>query len=85
MRQKSEVKDIVMKYLVCFKTQTNKSVTKVISNNGLQNLYKFVRLILSQKGIIHEKSCPYPPEQNERIERHNRTIIIEEQCQLEIT
>lgn len=81
MRQKGAVKDIVMQYLICFKTQTNKSVMEVISNNGLKNLYRFVRLILSQKGIFHEKSCPYLPDQNERIDRDNRTvIIIEEEC-----
>jgi len=46
----------------------------VRSDNGTEYVNQQFNNYFKNNGIIHEKSSPYTPEQNSRIERDNRSI-----------
>lgn len=60
--------------LETIQTTTGKRVKTFRLDNGLEFIDKEVDAMLQKKGIPHEKSAPYIPQQNGRIERDNWTI-----------
>ena len=75
LKRKSEAKQKIVEFLVLAETQTGNRVKILRTDNGLEEVNKEVESYLASKGIIHQKSCPYTPQQNGRIERENRTIV----------
>ncbi|XP_053200745.1 uncharacterized protein LOC128385842 [Panonychus citri] len=74
MRERKEVPEILIRFVNFVENQTNMKVKIIRSDGALENTSNKDTEFLSSKGIKHEISCPYTPEQNTKAERLNRTI-----------
>lgn len=75
LKQKWETKQKIEGFLKQFENEFDVKVKRIRSDNGTEFINKQVENMLIEKGIIHEKSVVYTPEQNGRIEREMRTIV----------
>ena len=50
-------------------TQFNTCVQTIRTDNGLEFVNVETSIFFKTKGIIHEKTCPYTPQQNGVVER----------------
>ena len=57
------------------KKETGHSMSKLRTNNGREFLSKDFQDFVQAKGIRHELTAPYTPEQNSVVERDNRTVV----------
>lgn len=72
MRRKVEVKQLVQGFCELIKTQFGKSVKFLRTNNGKEfSMEEFYQ----QRGIFHQKSCVYTPQQNSVVERKHGHIL----------
>lgn len=55
--------------------QTGKSIKVLRSDNGTEYINSTMNKYLESKGIQHQKSIPYTPEQMGIAERNNRTVV----------
>ncbi|KAH0679201.1 hypothetical protein KY284_020286 [Solanum tuberosum] len=46
-----------------------------MSSHMLKKLFPVCANILKEKGIVHQKLCPYAPQQNEVVERKHRQVL----------
>ncbi|GAA0169212.1 hypothetical protein LIER_40720 [Lithospermum erythrorhizon] len=60
---------IVHHSIVMVKNQFSKSVKYIRTDNGAEFGSVDFKQLLSKEGIIHQKSCPYTPQQNGVVER----------------
>lgn len=72
---KAEVSGVTREILTQFETQLNTRVQTVRTDNGTEYVNKELSDFLKDRGIVHQKSAPYTPEQNGAAERLNRTIL----------
>lgn len=75
LRHKSETKNKIEEFIEEFENQFNCKIKRVRSDNGKEFINREVEKIFKAKGIIHETTVSYTPEQNGRIEREMRTIV----------
>lgn len=75
IKQKSDVAKEMRDVFEMLETQCELSVKRIRTDRGGEYLNEDVRQYLSTKGIVHEKSAPYTPEQNGAAERLNRTLV----------
>lgn len=75
MKQKSEVPQLIAKYIALVRADTSCSVLVVRSDNGLEYINKLVEILIDKFGIQHQRTVPYTPEQNGCAERELRTIV----------
>lgn len=75
IKEKSEVSKLIEKYILDVKTDINKNIRVLRSDNGLEFINNHVKDILQQHCVRHERSVPYSPQQNGRAERDMRTIV----------
>lgn len=80
MKEKSEV----LKYFKEFQTMTEKQKGKKIKILRTDNGGEFCSLefekYLKERGIVHQKTNPYTPEQNGMCERLNRSVVEKARC-----
>jgi len=57
------------------KKETGHSMSKLRTDNGREFLSKDFQDFIQAKGIRHELTAPYTPEQNSVVERDNRTVV----------
>ena len=75
MKQKSNVYDFFkLLYLVSF-NETGNYITKLRSNNAKEYLSTRFQTFIRNKGIRHETTAPYAPEQNSIVDRDNHSIV----------
>ena len=72
MRLKSEVFAIFQRFYNVVQTQFKKAIKILKSNSGGEFMSHDFSAFLSDKGILHQKSCLHTPQQNEIAERKNR-------------
>ena len=72
---KNDVPQFIMDTLVLMENQSGYKVKALRSDNGREYVNKSLTSFLSSRGIIHDTSAPYSPEQNGLAERYNRSII----------
>jgi hypothetical protein len=72
---KSEVSACVKAVLLSLERQTGRLVKAVRTDNGGEYVSKDLRSFFSAKGIDHQLSMPYTPQQNGVAERLNRTLM----------
>jgi hypothetical protein len=82
LRSKSEVRGAVMKVLVKWENQLDTTVKKVRTDRGTEFLANELKSFFAEKGIIHDLTVPYTPQQNGVAERFNRTIKEKARCML---
>lgn len=75
MKEKSEVKSILEEYVASVRTDTGCDVKVFRSDNGLEYANNDVKDILAKRGIRHQRTVPYTPEQNGSAEREMRTLV----------
>ncbi|CAI6011336.1 unnamed protein product [Closterium sp. NIES-65] len=73
--KKSDVLREFEKWLVLVERQTKKSVLTLRSDRGGEFLGKAVTDFVDGKGIVHDLTCPYTPQQNGMAEREMRTAV----------
>lgn len=73
--RKSEVAGSLKDYINLVETQTGNKVKALRSDNGGEYTSKVLDGFLQDKGIIHQFSLPYTPQQNGIAERLNRTLL----------
>jgi hypothetical protein len=72
IKQKSEVPEHCKAFIALLHTQTSELVTEFRSDGGTE--YLLLDPWLNSKGIRHQTTCRYSPQQN-AIERDNRTVV----------
>jgi hypothetical protein len=75
IRQKSEASELFKLFVIRLHSETGQRVHTLRSDNGGEYGGKEFNSWLSKKGIKHESSAPYNPEQNGVSERANRTVV----------
>ena len=75
MKHKSDSFDCFKKYANLCKNKFGQMMKILRSDNGTEFVNKEFRNFFSTHGIEHEKTAPYTPEQNARLERENRTVV----------
>lgn len=75
MKMKSDVADVLRKWLLFLKQQFSKVPKRFHSDGGGEYVNHQVRSILDEHGIQMTTSAPHSPSQNPIAERFNRTIM----------
>lgn len=73
--RKSEAKEAIKSKIAYMEKQTGKHVKAVRTDNGGEFISDDLRDYFTEKGINHQKTMAYTPEQNGRAERLNRTLM----------
>ncbi|CAI5469348.1 unnamed protein product [Closterium sp. Yama58-4] len=63
------------KWLVLVERQTKRSVLQLRSDRGGEFLGKAFTAFVDGKGIVHDLTCPYTPQQNDMAEREMRPVV----------
>ncbi|XP_059640894.1 retrovirus-related Pol polyprotein from transposon TNT 1-94 isoform X1 [Cornus florida] len=82
LKKKSDVFLLFTQFLQMIKTQYNTVVHNIRSDNGGEYVSNEFRSELNKKGILHQLTCPYTPEQNGVAERKNRHLMSVVRCLL---
>ncbi len=72
---KDSVPVVLKDTLLLMEKQTGKALREVQSDRGGEYINAAVGAFLADKGVVHNTSAPYTPEQNGRAERLNRTLL----------
>ncbi|CAG9134816.1 unnamed protein product [Plutella xylostella] len=79
-----KTKDEVFSYFKSFKqlveNQTGRKLKVLRTDNGTEFCSKVFEKYLQDAGVIHQKTCPYTPEQNGLCERLNRSVVEKARC-----
>ena len=75
LHDKSEVQETFKKFAKRAQNEFETKIKKVRSDNSTEFKNTNIEEYLDEEGIGHEFSVPYTPQQNEIIERKNRTLI----------
>jgi transposase InsO family protein len=73
MKNKKSVQDALIQAIPRFQRQSGHKCQIIRTDRGKRVMGKLSEL-LKRKGIIHQRSSPYTPEQNGRAERYNGTL-----------
>ncbi|KAJ9519998.1 hypothetical protein QJQ45_014723, partial [Haematococcus lacustris] len=72
---KAEVPDVVKAVIERLETQSGYRCKAIRTDNGIEYVNSRMTAYCSSKGIVHQHSTPYSPQQNGAAERLNRTIF----------
>ncbi|KAJ9523155.1 hypothetical protein QJQ45_023956, partial [Haematococcus lacustris] len=72
---KSQVPDVVRTVIEQLETQSGFRCKAIRTDNGTEYVNSRMKEYCSSKGIVHQHSAPYSPQQNGAAERLNRTIF----------
>ncbi|XP_057252283.1 retrovirus-related Pol polyprotein from transposon RE1 isoform X1 [Beta vulgaris subsp. vulgaris] len=75
MRNKSDAYDALATFVQMAKTQFDKRVKVVRSDNAVELDDKHYKHMFDKLGIVHQTSCVDTPEQNGRVERRHRNLL----------
>ena len=73
--RKSCVPDVVRATVELLENQSGVRLQKVRTDNGSEYVNSELGTFFAQKGVVHERTVPYTPEQNGAAERLNRTLM----------
>lgn len=75
LKHKSEATDKFISFHTMVQTQYQRNIQTLRSDNGGEFVNASMKKFCQTKGIIHQTSCPYTPEQNGVVERKNRILL----------
>lgn len=75
LQAKSEVSQCTSNYLIRVEKETGHKLNTLRTVNGLEFVNKQLTEKLFRKGIQHQKTVAYTPEQNGKAKKQNRTIV----------
>lgn len=71
---KQNLADVIKKQFALLETETGRKIKAVKTDNGREYISTALEDYLQEKGIKHNISMPYTPQQNGEAERLNRTL-----------
>lgn len=74
VKSKDEAKNVVMRVISFLKLTFKLLVLSIVTDNGSEYVNKELKSFLDSRGITHNRSHPYCPQQNGFVEREVRTI-----------
>jgi transposase InsO family protein len=75
LQEKSQTQDTLKGFLRRTQNEFGLRIKKIRSNNGTEFKNSQIEGFLEEEGIKHEFSSPYTPQQNDVVERQNRTLL----------
>jgi hypothetical protein len=75
LKHKSEVTPAMREVFTLLENQSGYKVKALRTDNGGEYVNNAMTAYLKSKGILHQPTMPYTPEQNGKAERLNRTLI----------
>ncbi|GKA85363.1 retrovirus-related pol polyprotein from transposon TNT 1-94 [Tanacetum coccineum] len=75
LRTKDEAPEAIIKCIKNIQVRLNATVRNVRTDNGTKFVNRTLREFYENVGISHQTSVPYNPQQNDVVERQNRTLI----------
>lgn len=75
LKKKSEAAEKIMDYVTMVERQQQVTLKVLRTDNGGEFVNKVLGDFLMKKGIIHQTTIPYTPQQNGCVERENRTVM----------
>ncbi|GJY68299.1 retrovirus-related pol polyprotein from transposon TNT 1-94 [Tanacetum coccineum] len=75
LRSKDETLEVVIKFLKQIQVGLNKIVQYIRTDNGTEFVNKDLTEYYEHVGIFHQKTVPRTPQQNDVVERRNRTLV----------
>ena len=75
LKNKSEVYEKFVLFYKLIQTQFQTQIKVLRSDNGREFVNREMSNFFKDKGLVHQTSCPYTPEQNGVAERKNRIIL----------
>ncbi|KAF7841438.1 Retrovirus-related Pol polyprotein from transposon TNT 1-94 [Senna tora] len=75
MQNKSQTTNLLSNFILYVKTQFNVDVKVIRTDNGSEFLSHATQNLFKEKGIVHQKSCVYTPQQNGVVERKHRHVV----------
>lgn len=75
VNNKSDVSEVVKRTIKQLETQTGHQLKTVRTDRGGEYLNHSLRSYFDSKGVLHQTTAPYTPEQNGAAERLNRTLM----------
>ena len=75
LESKADVPEALMTVLTEWVTQQGVDVRTLRTDRGSEFCNWRLRKYMQAKGIVHQKSAPYTPQQNGTVERSNRTLM----------
>lgn len=75
IKHKNDVLDCFKKYNAIVKNKFGHGTRTFHTDNGGEYVNNELKSYLESEGIVHERTAPYTPEQNGRVEREMRTIM----------
>lgn len=75
MKNKSEVRKNIEKFILKAENETDNKLKVLRTDNGLEFTNREVQEMLDKRGIKHQRSVVYTPQQNGRAERDMRTLV----------
>lgn len=75
VKTKYEIKHCIENFINKAENTTNNRVKLFRSDNGLEFINKELKDMFSRRGITHQTTVTYTPEQNGKAERENRTLV----------
>ncbi|GJV48236.1 retrovirus-related pol polyprotein from transposon TNT 1-94 [Tanacetum coccineum] len=75
LRKKSQAPEIIMSFIKMVENQNDIKVKQIRTDNGTEFKNHELENFCDEKGISHNFSSPYIPEQNGVAERKNKTLI----------
>ncbi|XP_071726730.1 uncharacterized protein [Rutidosis leptorrhynchoides] len=75
VKSKEEVCDNIISFVQLLETQFNKKVKMFRSDNGTEFVNQKMNNFTNNKGIIHQTTCSYTPQQNGVVERKHRHLL----------
>ena len=75
LRSKDEVFEYIVSFFNMLQTQFHQTVKIVRSDNSTEFVNTKFKNFANEKGIIHQTSCIYTPQQNGVVERKHRHLL----------
>lgn len=75
LHSKDQVYMVFKSFLEMIKTRFHKKLEAFRSDNGGEFVSRNMAQLFSDHGIIHQRFCPYSPQQNGMVERRHRTLL----------
>lgn len=75
LKSKGDVCVSLQHFLYFVKTQFEKTVKSVRTDNGTEFINSVCGKLFKDMGIIHQRTCPYTPQQNGVAERKHRHVL----------
>jgi transposase InsO family protein len=75
LQEKSQTQDTLKGFLRWAQNEFGLRIKKIRSDNGTEFKNSQIESFLEDEGIKHEFSSPYTPQQNDVVERKNRTLL----------